>query len=239
MLLQLKSSDISEKNNALYILRSLCKYNIELLYNMSISIPHIIDDLYEFIKIPSLNKHSIIALLELIEKLRKVLEINVEKLIEIIIFQIDSNSLILDNDSYLLLEKIVLFFDVGILVETIIELRSKENRNLGYKKAIAQFIEKIIEKEKSNTNKLKDFSKFITILTQIIYDPNYDVRQIGKKSLFKLLNYQLLNRKEFEELLYKNLPLKEFEKLQDFLTKHKELIPDEYINEYYEEKNNI
>ena len=231
LLLELKSDKWEDQNNALITIRRLAKNHKEQLYDMNLSIPHLISDICELSN--SFNsvvcKQSILTLIDLAETLKGNLDIGLDPIITLIV---NKNSLInvfVGDEVHKLMKTVAKYGDGNKIMYIISSILSKTSKNQPFNAIIAQIISLILDKYKTNVIYLKNFPKLIVLLAQLVCDQSYSVRQITKKALFNLLNSQFLNRNEFEEVLKKNLPEKEFQEVKKFIERHKHLIDEKFI----------
>ena len=223
VLIDMKSPNWEEQDKALLAVRSLAKFNIELLYDLNFSIPHLINDICELSNSlrSTISRHSLVTLNEMVESLKKSVNSSVERLVETVLKQKTGVSNFLDEEANKLMINLVSHCDETKIMDAIYFLLSKDRKNYVFKSVIGQFMELIIQKQKSNIVQVKLFSKFITLLVNLVHDANFEVRKNSKKALFKFLNVVDLEKDDLLLILQKNLPTKEFEELQVFMDKMK------------------
>lgn len=233
LLIDLNSEKWEDQNNGLIAIRKLAKYHKENLYDMNLSLPHLISDICKLSF--SVNEkvlfQSNITLIELVETLKGNMNIVLDPIISMIFKKNETVRDLEIEQMRKLTSCIAKHCDGNKIIWTISSIITK-TENIGpFKGSIVQFLRLIIEKYKTNVIHLKNFPKLIMLLTQLIFDQTYSIRQAAKKSLLILLNSQLLNKNDFEEVLRRNLPEKQFLELINFIEKHKMIIQEKLIGE--------
>ena len=231
LLLEMKSDKWEDQNNALVTIRRLAKNHKEQLYDMNLSIPHLISDICDLSN--SYNsivcKQAILTLIDLSETLKGNLDIGLDPIISLILNKNSEYNVFIGDELNKLMRSVAKHGDGNKIMFIISTILSKSGQIPPFKGIIAQIIALILDKYQTNVIHLKNFPKLIVLLVQLITDQSYSVRQISKRGLFNLLNSQFLNRSEFEEVLKKNLPEKEFQDVKKFIEKHKMLIDQKFI----------
>lgn len=231
LLLELKSNKWEDNNNALLTIRRLAKHHKEQLYDMNLSLPHLISDICElaFSMNSIVCKHSILTLLDLAETLKGNLNIALDPIISLILKKNIDLNVFIGEELSKLTRSIVTHCDGNKIIWVISSILGQSGQLPPFKGIIAKILDLIIEKYQTNVIRLKNFPQIIVLLVQLIYDQTYSVRQIAKQGLFNLLNCQYLNREEFQDVLRKNLPEKEFQDVKKLIEKHKMLIDEKFI----------
>lgn len=225
VLIDMKSPNWEEQDKALLAVRSLAKFNVELLYDLNFSIPHLINDICEISNSlrSTISRHALVTLNEMVETLKKSVNSSVERLVETVLKQKTGVNNFLDEEADKLMIKLVNHCDAVKIMDAIYFILSKDRKNYVFKSVVSQFMELIIQNQKSNIVYIKLFSKFITLLVNLVHDANFEVRKNSKKALFKFLNLVVLEKDDLLLLFQKNLPSKEFEEIQIFMDKMKNL----------------
>ena len=231
LLLELKSDKWEDQNNALVTIRRLAKNHKEQLYDMNLSIPHLITDICDLSNSvnPIVCKQSILTLIDLGETLKGNLDIGLDPIVSLILNKTTEFNAFLGDELNKLTKSIVKHCDGNKIMWVISSILGKSGQLPPFKGTIAEIIYLLLEKYRTNVILLKNFPKLIVLLVQLINDLTYSVRQIAKRALFNLLNSQFLNRNDFEQVLQKNLPEKEFSEVKKFIERHKMLIDEKFI----------
>ena len=231
LLLEMKSEKWEDQNNALVTIRRLAKNHKEQLYDMSLSIPHLISDICQMgYHVNSVvSKQAILTLIDLTETLKNNLDVALDPIVSFILNKNTDFNVFIGDELKKLTKSITTHCDGNKIMWVISSILGKSGQLPPFKGTIAEIIYLMLEKYRTNIIHLKNFPKLIVLLVQLIYDQSYSVRQTAKRALFNLLNSQFLNRNEFEQVLQKNLPDKEYGEVSKFIERHKMLIDEKFI----------
>ena len=164
----------------------------------------------------SLAKNAMIAMMEMLFSMKKMLDPEVENLLTRLIKKsMDTNNFISEEVRKCTASLCLNCSDSKILPTL---LSFKDTKSAPCKVSMAYCFEAMIDKNGAKILQIKDFDKFLTCLANLVCDGSLEVRQ-GSKKAFALMIKLLGDSKEVIKVIQRNVNETVLNKIKQFLDK--------------------